>query len=348
MKRSDYLKRPIRHIDLTKTDGLGELVRALGSCSFQGRNLSRCLRVMEEMLSDDETVIFLGLSGAMVPAGMRKILADMVRLNMVDVLVSTGANISHDMLEGLGFKHYMGSERSDDAELQKHGLDRIYDTLAVDEEFGRMELEVAGIADELEARAYSSRELMDVLGSRIEDPGSILNAAHEEGVPLFVPALSDSAIGIGLTLHYRNRKQKGEQPLSIDQLRDNHEITQIREKAKRSGVIYIGGGVPKNYIQQLSPMMDTLGSGMRAHDYAIQITTDDPKWGGLSGCTFKEAQSWGKVSKSASEATVHVDATIGLPLIIGATMQTCQEIMVNRRKRKFIWNCETLEKIAYG
>lgn len=348
MKKKEYLRHPIRHLDLSQAITVSDLVKAFGSCSFQSRNLARSLQVAEDMLADDEAVIFLGLSGAMVPGGMRKVIADLIRNNMVDVLVTTGANMAHDLLEGMGFKHYVGSENADDSELEKLGLDRIYDTLAVDDEFGLVEQEVARIANELETRAYSSREFMEIVGSRIKDPDSILHAAQENGVPIFVPALCDSAVGIGLTLHYQERRRNGKAPISIDQLRDNYEIMQIRLNAGRSGVIYVGGGVPKNYIQQLSPMLDTLGRGKRGHDYAIQITTDDAKWGGLSGCTFKEARSWGKVSETAREAMVHIDATIGLPLIIGATMQTCREVMAGRRKRKFIWNTETLEKIAYG
>ncbi len=348
MRKIDYLQHPIRHIDLSKTTSISDLVEAFGTSSFQSRNISRCHQVMTEMLKDREAVIFLGLSGAMVPAGMRKIIADMICKGMIDVLVSTGANMSHDLLEGMGFRHYIGPEQIDDTELMKHGLDRIYDTLAIDEEFGRVEEEVARIADGLEPKTYSSREFMDILGSLIEDPNSILRSAHKEGVPIFVPALSDSAIGIGLTLHYRERRKEGKTPLCIDQLRDNFEIMQIKYQARRSGVVYVGGGVPKNYIQQLSPLLDTLGLGQKGHDYAIQITTDDAKWGGLSGCTFKEAQSWGKISEKAREVMVHIDATIGLPLIIGATMQTCQKVLSNRRKRKFIWDSEILEKIAYG
>jgi len=297
---------------------------------------------------DEEAVIFLGLAGAMVPAGMRKIIADLIRNHCIDVLVSTGANLFHDFFEAIGYHHYVGDTPADDLQLCQAGVDRIYDTYVSDVELGQAEQRIAEIASHLEQRVYSSREFLECLAAELDDSESILCTALREQVPIFCPALCDSAIGIALTHHYA-RSSNGPR-LIIDQIRDNFEILQIKHKAAKTGAIFLGGGVPKNYIQQLTPMLDAFGVEGQGHKYFIQLTTDDPKFGGLSGCTAGEAESWGKVASDGLSATAYVDATIGLPLLAGAVLndfsrETSASSVetLTRVKRIFSWKGDRLE-----
>jgi len=344
LKKKDLLKHPIQHLDLNNVNGLDQLLRGFEATSYQSRNLAKSRIVLENMLKDESTTVFLGIAGAIVPGGLRKVIRDMIKNHMVDVLVSTGANLTHDFIESMGFRHYIGSAHVDDAVLEEFKIDRIYDTYVDNQEFETVELTISKLASELEPGIYSSREFLAYLGSKIKDPNSILRAAYEEGVPVFCPALCDSAIGIGLTHLYSQRDVNGQNPgVFIDQIRDNYEIAQIKLKSEVTGAIYVGGGVPKNYIQQLEPLLDTMGyKQVDGHKYAVQITTDDPKWGGLSGCTFEEAQSWGKITKDAQMATVYIDSTIGLPLIVGAFIQSNKDFV---RNRNFSWVGNKLERI---
>lgn len=341
---SDFLQKPIKHVDVSQPTDVGTLADAFSSVSFQARSLSRCVDVYRRMLADDEAVIFLGLAGALVPGGMRKIIADLICRHLADVVVSTGANLFHDFFEALGYRHYMGSARADDARLREAKVDRIYDTFASDAEFERTEQRIVEFASKLEPRVYSSREFLELLGSEIDDEESILCTARREGVPIFCPALSDSSIGIALTRHYVHTR--GAPRLVIDPIRDNFEIMQIKRDAATSGAFYLGGGVPKNYIQQLTPMLDTLRTKVEGHEYFIQLTTDDPKWGGLSGCTAAEAESWGKVAGAGLSATAYVDATIGLPLVAGAILSD-RKLIKNRKKRVFTWKGDQLEAVRF-
>jgi deoxyhypusine synthase len=281
----------------------------------------------------------------MIPGGMRRVIRDMVVMNLVDVIVSTGANIFHDIFESFGYRHYVGSEEGDDDALRRHRIVRVYDALMDDHEINQVIHLLSEIPKELEEKVISSRQYFEVLGSYIKDEESILKAAFERGIPIFVPALSDSSIGIGLTfLHVR--KKASSDRLVIDQIQDNYEIAQLKRMAPITGAIYIGGGVPKNYIQQLGPVSELLFQEESGHRYAFQITTDDPKWGGLSGCTFEEAKSWGKIEKESTYAAVYVDATVVLPLLVGAVLQK-RKIRRERRRRRFIWEGNKLKSLQF-
>lgn len=297
------------------------------------------------MVRDPRCIIFLGLSGAMIPGGMRRVIHDMIEMKLVDVIVSTGANIFHDLFESFGYSHYVGSETEDDDLLRKHRIVRVYDALMNDREINQVIQLLSRVPEEVGERVISSREYLAVLGSYLKDEGSILRTASKFGVPIFVPALCDSSVGIGLTFLHARKKDPSDGPI-IDQIRDNFEIAQVKKVSSVTGAIYVGGGVPKNYIQQLGPVSELLFKEESGHRYALQITTDDPKWGGLSGCTFEEAKSWGKIEKESAYAAVYVDSTIALPLLVGAVLQEGKAYR-RRKRRRFSWQGERLESIRF-
>ena len=346
IEKSKLLQKPIRHLDLKEVQNLFDLVQAFQHTSFQSRNVYKCYEVFRKMLEDPECLIFLGLSGAMIPGGMRRVISDMIRMKLVDVIVSTGANMFHDLFESFGYRHYVGSEEGDDDVLRRHRIVRVYDALMDDHEINQVIHLLSRVPKELKEGVVSSRQYLEVLGNRLRDEGSILKTASHYGVPIFVPALSDSSIGIGLTFLHA-RKKASSDGLVIDQIRDSYEIAQLKKMASVTGAIYIGGGVPKNYIQQLGPVSELLFRKESGHRYAFQVTTDDPKWGGLSGCTFEEAKSWGKIEKASTYAAVYMDATIALPLLVGAILQE-GKVVRKRKRRRFIWKGDKLKSLQFG
>jgi len=345
IEKSKILQNPVHHLNLKGVQSLFDLVQAFEHTSFQSRNVFKCFEVFRKMLEDPQCVVFLGLSGAMIPGGMRQVISDMIRMKLVDVIVSTGANIFHDLFESFGYRHYVGSKDGNDDALRRHRIVRVYDALMDDHEINRVIHLLSKVPEELKEKTISSRQYLESLGNRLTDEGSILRTASLSGVPVFVPALSDSSIGIGLTFLHA-RKKNSRDRLIIDQIRDSYEIAQLKKRASVTGAIYVGGGVPKNYIQQLGPVSELLFRKESGHQYAFQITTDDPKWGGLSGCTFEEAKSWGKIRKESSYAAVYMDATIALPLLVGAILQE-GKIYRRRKRRRFIWKGDQLKSIQF-
>ncbi len=328
--RDKYLKEPTEPIDV-RPRTIAELTDAMLKTGFQGRKLAQSVEAWNAMLYEKDLTIFMGLSGAMVPAGMRKIIAHMIRERYIDCLVTTGANLFHDIHEALGGKHYLGSHKADDSELYKCGIDRIYDVFAEEERFRDIDRFIADFAGGLEGKEYSTREFVHLLGEEISKKGdndSIIVSAYETGLPVFVPTVADSSIGIGLML-----AKRGGSSLGLDVIIDVDEITKMVEKSKKTGVVYVGGGVPKNFIQQTEIAASISGNETRGHDYAIQFTTDAPHFGGLSGCTFEEAVSWGKISTKAEKVLVHVDATIALPIVAHALA-----LKSKKKRKKINWN----------
>jgi deoxyhypusine synthase len=213
----------------------------------------------------------------------------------------------------------------DDPTLRKMRIDRVYDTYADDVTFTKADEFVEKFADSLEPGSYSSRELFQMMGERLRDDYGILATAAKERLPIFCPALADSSIGMALTVHRNEKLKKNAPPAVYDALMDNIEIMDLKRQFPKSGVIFIGGGTPKNYIQQVVPMAEISGWAVPPHSYAMQVTTDDPKFGGLSGCELPESQSWGKLDPNAEQCTVHLDATIGLPLLFTGIMEHYEE-----------------------
>jgi deoxyhypusine synthase len=299
------------------TENVGDLLAGMAKTGFQGRRLGESVEVWASMIRDPECTIFLGLSGAMIPAGMQKVLIELAHRNYFDVLVSTGANIFHDTCEHLGVRHYQGQHHADDAELFSRGIDRIHDIYAYEKEFRAVDRRIADFAREISPFSGSSREFIERLGRHLRKEApqgrSLTATCVEKGIPIFVPALADSSIGIGLVMARRQGVA-----VEVDQIADVEEITRMVEGSKRTGVVYIGGGVPKNFIQQTQVVASIHDQELGGHDYAIQYTIDAPHWGGLSGCTFEEAVSWGKESPTSSKIQVFCDATIALPLVTSA------------------------------
>lgn len=339
--REELTQFPLEHLDLERVKTVRGLVEAMRRTSFQSRTLAMCAAVYENMAEDPSCTIYMGCAGALVPGGMRKVIRDLVENGFVDVLVTTGAIAYHDWYEAHGYRHYLSSPDADDIALRKHWLDRVYDTLADESMFREIDTEVSAIADKMEPRPFSSREFLAHVGQMYPDPNSIVYTCAKNGVPYFVPALNDSSFGIALTKHYMDRRAAKEEPMRIDPIRDNYEITQITAKSAQTGVFYIGGGTPKNYISQTAVIEEVLGMPDKPHMYAAQITTDVPHWGGLSGCTFEESQSWGKFHKNAKMAQSIVDATIGLPLVAGYLMESG----IKRKRKTFKWNEDRLVSV---
>lgn len=334
--RRRILSTPIKPIDVKKVKGFGDLIESFQSTSIQARNLGRCYQVWKNMLTDRKRpTIFLGLSGPLIAAGLGKVLKDMVSMRMIDVVVSTGAVLYQDLYQSLGFKHYMGSPKADDAVLRDLAIDRIYDTYVDEMKFEELDRLIGRAVEKLPPVGHSSRELLEFIGRNVPAPGSLLSACAEAGVPVFSPALIDSSIGIGLTLHYgKNRAGKR---YFYDAVRDNYELVQILTNSTCTGVVYIGGGTPKNWINDGVVMsnyhFNKEGDG---HMYAIQITTDVPHWGGLSGSTLDEATSWGKVSRRATRSMAFIEASVALPLLVGALYDRRSE-WAPRNAPTFTW-----------
>jgi len=306
--------RPVR----PETD-ITALLDQMAGTGFQGRKLGEACAAWRSMIDDPACTILLGLSGAMIPAGMQECLIALVENRYVDGIVSTGANIFHDICEHLGTHHYQGYHHVDDAELYEQGIDRIYDVFAREDEFRDVDGRIASFAASLPSFSGSSRAFMEVFGDWLmcEAPAgrSLLATCVREEVPVFVPALADSSIGIGLVMARRDGAD-----VQVDQIADADEITRLVERSEATGVVYLGGGVPKNFIQQTQVVASIHGQECGGHRYAVQFTTDAPHWGGLSGCTFDEAISWGKESPAGKNVQCFCDVTIALPLVVSALL----------------------------
>ncbi|MFH1050088.1 MAG: deoxyhypusine synthase [bacterium] len=335
-KKGDFLdkKQIVKHFDIKKHD-VRPLVDSMGDMAFQAKNLNRAANIYVKMLKDKNCSIYLTLAGSLFSAGLKDIVVDLIRYNMVDGIISTGAIIvDQDFLEALGFKHYKGSPFVDDNVLRNLMIDRIYDTYIDEEDLRVCDMTVAEIANSLEPRPYSSREFIREMGKWLVlnkmGKNSVIRAAFEKDVPIFVPAFSDCSAGFGLIHHQFNNK--GEK-VSLDSAKDFLELTQTKLKSKQTGIFMIGGGVPKNFTQDVVVACDVLGVEKDMHKYAIQITVADERDGGLSGSTLKEASSWGKV-ETTYEQMVFSEATIAMPLITGYAYHS--GAWKNRKERR--WN----------
>ena len=312
--KEDLLKEKIQHIDISKFNSI-KLIESYEKMAFQSRNLARACKIYNKMIKDKECSIILCLAGSLVSAGLKKIIIDLIKNNMVDAIVSTGAIVvDQDFFEGLGFNHYKGFSDADDEQLRKLMIDRIYDTFIDEEDLRICDMTIKRIADKLKTGVYSSREFIIEMGKYLEKNGkqeSFVLEAYKKQVPIFCPAFSDSSAGFGLVFHQKQQKEKS---ISIDSVKDFRELTEIKIKSKETGILMIGGGVPKNFVQDTVVASDILGIESPMHKYAVQLTVADERDGALSGSTLKEANSWGKVDINL-EQMVYGEATVTFPLL---------------------------------
>jgi len=330
MHKHQILSTPTRPIAIDGRKSAAALLEKMQGISFQGRNLAAAYQVWKRMLGD-RVMIMMGMAGAMVPAGMRRLVVYLIKNRLIDCLVSTGANFFHDLHETLGRRHFQCSPNIDDVALQKNLIDRMYDTLADEEEFREADAMVGRFAASLDpSRPYTTREFLFLLGKEVSkraQEDGIVTAAAKAGIPLYCPAVGDSSIGIGIA----ENRHLGKNRFTFDVIGDVLETAHLAGDSPASGVVYFGGGTPKNFVQQSEVTATFMRHSAEGHKYALQVITDAPHWGGLSGCTLEEAQSWGKIAHNASMVTVHCDSTIAMPILVTALSES--PALIRKRKK---------------
>jgi deoxyhypusine synthase len=332
-KKSRFLNAPVEPFRAEPGLTADQVLQRMERISFQGRNLATAYRVWRRMLESDVT-IFLGIAGALSAAGLRLIIAQLVAERYVDCLVSTGANLYHDLHETRGRHHYIGCPRANDEELKAERIDRVYDTYTNEDEFCENDEWIAAFGLTLEDRPYPSREFLYRLGEHLwHETGNegILTSAYRARVPIFCPGIADSSIGMGLSQARHRRRGSGQ----VDVIGDIIESANLIIRRPETASIVVGGGTPKNFINQASVQAAFFDDRVTGHRFAIQIVTDVPHFGGASGSTLDEAKSWGKLTADAEQISVNVDATIALPLLASALVTTAGAAVGARRKLQF-------------
>jgi len=317
--KKDLLRETIKHIDVTKIDST-LLIDSMRDMSFSSRDTASAADILQLMINDKESTNWLILAGSTSAGGCMQVYVDMLRFNMIDAIVSTGASIiDMDFFEALGYKHYRGTQFIDDTHLRDNYIDRIYDTFIDEEELQSCDSTIKLIADSLEPRPYSSREFIYEIGKWLsknsKKKDSLIQTAYELNIPIFCPAFSDSSAGFGLVIHQVEKLKAGKPYLSIDSVADFRELTEVKLSANTSGLFMVGGGVPKNFAQDTVVCAECLGFDVPMHQYAVQITVADVRDGACSSSTLKEANSWGKVN-TAHEQMVYAEATTVVPMIV--------------------------------
>jgi len=335
MKKQDLLNKTIQHIDITSFDAR-PIVDAMDKMSFSSRDLARATTIFNRMLQDESCSIILTIAGSTSAGGCMQLYHDLIKYNMVDAIVATGASIvDMDFFEALGHKHYQAASQTiDDNILRELMIDRIYDTYIDEENLQDCDKTILEIANKLAPRAYSSREFIREMGRYLAEGGakkkdSLVQLAYEKNVPIFCPAFTDSSAGFGLVMH---QVENPEKHISIDSIKDFKELTEIKIDAGTTGLLMIGGGVPKNFVQDTVVCAEMIGVGAEMHKYAIQITVADVRDGACSSSTLKEACSWGKV-ETTDEQMVYAEATTVLPLLASDAYH--RGYWKNRKAREF-------------
>ena len=337
IRKAELLSSVVEHIDITKFDAR-PIVDAMGKMSFTSRDLARATDLYNQMLEDPDCAVILVIAGSTSAGGCMDLYAELVRSNMVDCIVATGAAIvDMDFFEALGHKHYQALEIPDDDTLRSLYIDRIYDTYIDEEKLQETDFTIGKIADALEPRPYSSREFIKEMGKWLVENGkkdnSLVKLAYEHDVPIFCPAFTDSSAGFGLVKHQVDAMKAGRRYLTMDSIADFRELTDVKIKAGTTGLLMIGGGVPKNFTQDTVVCAEILGhEDVEVHKYAVQITVADVRDGACSSSTLQEAASWGKVS-TALEQMVFAEATSVMPLLASAAYH--KGAWKSREKRRF-------------
>ncbi len=318
MERKDYLRTPVKHIKIDGPLTVDKLMQQFNNSGALGAGrLATACGIYEKMLKDKDCTIFLALSGAVVPAGMRTIITDLIRKKLVDVIVSTGACMVHDAIEAIGGHHYQGGWAVNDNELYKYHLFRIYDIFVPEEDYVKLDFKLSemydNIAAERKGESLASNDFTWEIGKRLTDKNSILRAAYEENVPIFLPSVRDSEFGF---IHWLHSSQQSPKPvLLLDAFKDVPTICNICAKSPKNGMIVIGGGVPRNTIQSSAI------ASKKGLDYAVVITLDRPETGGLSGSTLEETVSWGKMKGQADHVMVIGEALMVFPFIVASVIE---------------------------
>ncbi|MEC9332555.1 MAG: deoxyhypusine synthase family protein [Candidatus Thermoplasmatota archaeon] len=315
-RKRELMLEEVGQIPIDGGKNLIELMNEFAKSSFQARNLGRAAQLYYKQALSGTGIIW-SLAGSLFGAGLRQITIDAVRKDLVDVLICTGALFEQDMMEALGHKHYICEVEQEDQELQSLGIDRVYDHLLDEMGLRQVDLTFKQIATEMSEGHYSSREFLEFAGRWLANTkgtkDSVMQAAYEKKTPIFIPAVNDSSIGIGLAMH----QKENEEMSSIDSIKDLRELAYLKSKCGDTGIIVVGGGVPKNYSQDAVVVAEMLGYDVQKHKFGIQISTADVRDGGLSGSTLKEAISWGKNDKEIDEVMVWGEATVCFPLLVG-------------------------------
>jgi len=332
-KKSRFLQTPVEPFAVEAGLSAEDILTRMERISFQGRNLATAHRVWLKMLEDDVT-IFMGMAGALSAGGLRLIVAHLISNRYVDCLVSTGANLYHDLHETRGQRHYIGSPHSDDSALAEDRIDRVYDTYADEEEFIGNDNWIADFAASIDPRPYTTREFLHLLGGHLWDTtgrDGILTAAYRAKVPIFCPAIADSSIGMGLSQARQKKAGAG----TIDIIGDIVESANLIIRRPRTASVVLGGGTPKNFINQASVQAEFYSPEVGGHSYALQIVTDVPHFGGASGSSLEEAESWGKLAGDSARASVQADATIALPILASALASSAPKTLARRKAPAF-------------
>ncbi len=312
----------IRHVKVTPEMTTDQLIKEMKKgAGFGAEHLSRAVDIFMDMIEDADCTSFLTVAGAMIPGGMKQVIIDFLELNVVDVLIVTGATLTHDLIEAFGYKHFHGSPIADDEALSKEGLNRIYNVLLPNEAYEKLEENLQSILKESSNKEFLCSEFLTYLGNQLPDKPSILKIAAKHNIPIFCPAIADSILGFQIWMYSQMN------PIKIDILGDQKRIIDIAYESKRKGALIIGGGTPKHYVAMA---MQVTSKGL---DYAIQITTDRPEPGGVSGASLREAISWKKVDAKAKYVDVICDATIALPILLGAVSSRMKNI--SRKNKVF-------------
>ena len=331
--KKSLLKSEVEHIDITSFDSR-KIIESMKKMSFTSRDTANAAGIYNDMIKDKSCSIFLTIAGSTSAAGCMKLYSDLVKYNMVDAIVATGASIiDMDFFEALGFKHYQGSQFQDDKVLRENYIDRIYHTYIDEEQLQACDKTICEIANKLTPKTYTSREFIKEIGKYLKKnskkKGSLIEVAYDHNVPIFCPAFTDSSAGFGLVMH---QEQNPNKHITIDSIREFRELTEIKLKSKASGLLMVGGGVPKNFVQDTVVCAELLGKKVDMHKYAIQVTVADTRDGACSSSTLKEASSWGKVDTS-KEQMVFAEATSVLPLIASDAYH--RKFWQNRERKNF-------------
>jgi deoxyhypusine synthase len=345
---SDKLK-PLESLDLTKYRTVSELVDGMSRCSFGARNVGEAAEVVQTMVEDDDCLKILTLSGAMTPAKMGLVVCDMIDWGMADAVISTGAIMAHGMVETTGRAHFKHDEAMNDVSLYEKGYNRIYDTIELEVSLDDMELIFRKVMEEATGKKESmgSFELNRLIGEYLaknttDDQRGILKSAFLNDVPVYVPSFTDSELGLDFGVYLRRMKLQKKKGIVFDAFADLEDYTERVRTSKRLGILTIGGGVPRNWAQQVGPYLDIInkrvgtGGGFKRFDYAVRICPEPVHWGGLSGCTYSEGVSWGKIkprTEGGKYVEVFADATIAWPIVIKAVMERLEAKGLGRGKR---------------